>query len=77
MLKKMGVEQTEVRVAEDLVGCDGLIFPGGESTAMALIGEKCGIFPALREWVQRCADWLPKCNNFSSKVLLRGTTVSV
>lgn len=58
MLKKMGVDQTEVRVADDLVGCDGLIFPGGESTAMALIGEKCGIFPALREWVQRCINWL-------------------
>lgn len=57
MLKSMGVATAEVRVAQDLVGCDGLIFPGGESTAMALIGEKCGIFPALRDWVQRCKVW--------------------
>jgi 5'-phosphate synthase pdxT subunit len=53
VLKRMGVWTVEVRLPEDLSTCDGLILPGGESTAMALIGETSGIFPALRTFVQR------------------------
>jgi 5'-phosphate synthase pdxT subunit len=28
------------------------VLPGGESTAISLIGEKNGIFEALKKWVQ-------------------------
>jgi len=54
MVKALGGRVKEVRQPEDFVGeaFDGIILPGGESTAMAIVGEECGIFPVLREWVQ-------------------------
>lgn len=40
ILKKLGVQVSEVRVKNDLNDLDGLIIPGGESTTMnLLIGE--------------------------------------
>ena len=30
---------------------DGIVLPGGESTAISLIGEKNGIFEAIKKWV--------------------------
>jgi pyridoxal 5'-phosphate synthase pdxT subunit len=39
----LGVSAREVRTARDLEGCDGLVLPGGESTAMALIAERLGM----------------------------------
>ena len=33
-------------------GCDGIILPGGESTAMAIIAEKWDLFTPLRNWVK-------------------------
>ena len=54
MLKRIpGVQTSEVRLPSDLEGLDGLIFPGGESTSMAIVGESTGIFPALKEWTAR------------------------
>ncbi|KAJ3331503.1 hypothetical protein HDU76_003008 [Blyttiomyces sp. JEL0837] len=41
----------EVRKVEQLAELDGLIFPGGESTTMALIAEKEGLLIPLREFV--------------------------
>ncbi len=39
MLRRLGVEATEVRKPEGLVGLDGLVIPGGESTTfMRLMG---------------------------------------
>ena len=29
-----------------------IIFSLQESTAMAIVGEECGLFPALKDWVQ-------------------------
>jgi 5'-phosphate synthase pdxT subunit len=52
VLQKLGVEVREIRRPEEMDGLDGLILPGGESTAMALIGEKWGIFPALQAWIR-------------------------
>jgi len=44
---------TQVRLPEDLEkDLDGLIIPGGESTAMAIVGERHGIFPKLKAFVQ-------------------------
>lgn len=40
ILRRLGVQTTEVRVTDDLKGLDGLLIPGGESTTMnLLIGE--------------------------------------
>lgn len=30
-----------------------LIYSGGESTCMAIVGEEYGIFPKLKDWVQQ------------------------
>lgn len=41
----------KVRIVDELQGLDGVVLPGGESTAISLIGEKNGIFEALKKWV--------------------------
>lgn len=41
----------EIKLPEHMVGVDGMILPGGESTAMAIIGERWGLFGLLRKWV--------------------------
>ncbi|MEZ4660785.1 MAG: pyridoxal 5'-phosphate synthase glutaminase subunit PdxT [Caldilineaceae bacterium] len=52
MLRRLGVQAVEVRKPEQLVGLDGLIIPGGESTSMGLIAERWGLVEPLRQWVQ-------------------------
>ncbi|KAG5181717.1 class I glutamine amidotransferase-like protein [Tribonema minus] len=51
LLRSLGAKVTEVRLPGDFAGLDAIVLPGGESTAMALIGERWGVFPQLREWV--------------------------
>ena len=45
------IHTKQIKLPDDLLGIHGIILPGGESTAMAIIGEKWGLFPALRKWV--------------------------
>lgn len=49
----------EVRTAEQLEQCDALVLPGGESTAISLIAERCGLLEPLRTFVkiQRKPVW--------------------
>mmetsp|Transcript_28931 Transcript_28931/g.39745 ORF Transcript_28931/g.39745 Transcript_28931/m.39745 type:complete len:246 (-) Transcript_28931:152-889(-) len=47
----VGATSKEIRNPVDMENVDGIILPGGESTAMAIVGEKCGLFPALKDWV--------------------------
>lgn len=51
VLKRIGANAVEVRTTQDLVQCDGLIIPGGESTTMAHIADKSGMLEALRTFV--------------------------
>lgn len=44
--QRLGVPCREVRTVADLEGCVGLVIPGGESTAMGLIAERCGVVRA-------------------------------
>jgi 5'-phosphate synthase pdxT subunit len=48
MLRRLGAEVSEVRLPKDLDGLDGLVMPGGESTAIALGLESAGLGPAIR-----------------------------
>ena len=48
VLHKLGAATREIRVKDQIAGVDGLVFPGGESTAMAIMTEGDGLFPALR-----------------------------
>jgi 5'-phosphate synthase pdxT subunit len=42
----------EVRTPDELGQCDGLIIPGGESTAISLVAARSGMLEPLREFVK-------------------------
>jgi pyridoxal 5'-phosphate synthase pdxT subunit len=48
MLRRLGAEVVEVRKAEQLAGLDGLVIPGGESTAITRLMRLYGIEDAIR-----------------------------
>jgi 5'-phosphate synthase pdxT subunit len=48
LLRRLGAEAREVRLPADLDGLDGLVIPGGESTAITLGIESAGLEPAIR-----------------------------
>jgi 5'-phosphate synthase pdxT subunit len=48
VLRRLGAKVSEVRAPEDLDGLDGLVMPGGESTAIVLGLESAGLEPAIR-----------------------------
>jgi pyridoxal 5'-phosphate synthase pdxT subunit len=49
-LEKLGVEAVEVRLPEQLEGLDGLIIPGGESTAIGKLAVTYGLQDAIRSY---------------------------
>jgi 5'-phosphate synthase pdxT subunit len=52
VLRRLGAEAVEVRLPEQLEGLDGLIVPGGESTAMTRLMRLYGLDEALRSFEQ-------------------------
>ncbi len=50
VLRRLGAEPVEVRLPEQLEGLDGLIVPGGESTAIARLMRLYGLDEALRSF---------------------------
>jgi 5'-phosphate synthase pdxT subunit len=48
MLRRLGVQVVEVRRADQLEGLDGLVIPGGESTAFTRLMRLYGLDEALR-----------------------------
>ncbi|SCA62779.1 Pyridoxal 5'-phosphate synthase subunit PdxT [Chlamydiales bacterium SCGC AG-110-M15] len=50
MMQSLGVHCVEVRTAEELNECDGLIIPGGESTTMAKLLSKGDLWDPLRQF---------------------------
>lgn len=48
VLRRLGAEPVEVRLPEQLEGLDGLIIPGGESTAITRLIRLYGLDEALR-----------------------------
>jgi 5'-phosphate synthase pdxT subunit len=49
-LRKLGAEVVEVRLPEELDGLDGLVIPGGESTAIMRLAELYGLDEAIRSY---------------------------
>lgn len=47
-----GVRAIAVRTPEQLEICQGLVIPGGESTAIALGAERGGLLEPMRRWVR-------------------------
>jgi 5'-phosphate synthase pdxT subunit len=50
VLRRLGAEAVEVRLPEHLDGLDGLIIPGGESTAIGRLMRLYGLDEAVREF---------------------------
>ncbi|HJU36092.1 MAG TPA: pyridoxal 5'-phosphate synthase glutaminase subunit PdxT [Gaiellaceae bacterium] len=50
VLRRLGAEPVEVRLPEQLVGLDGLIIPGGESTAIGRLMRLYDLDEAVREF---------------------------
>jgi len=50
VLRRLGAEPVEVRLPEQLGGLDGLIIPGGESTAIGRLMRLYGLDEAVREF---------------------------
>ena len=50
MLRELGAETVEVRTNEDLLQCDGLVLPGGESTTQLQFLQEEGLYDAIREF---------------------------
>ncbi|MDP9491432.1 MAG: pyridoxal 5'-phosphate synthase glutaminase subunit PdxT, partial [Actinomycetota bacterium] len=48
MLRRLGADPVEVRKPDELGGLDGLVIPGGESTAIARLARIYGLEEALR-----------------------------
>lgn len=57
VLQSLGVEAVEVRLPEHLNGLDGLIIPGGESTAIGKLARTYGFIAPLRQFAQAKAMW--------------------
>jgi pyridoxal 5'-phosphate synthase pdxT subunit len=50
MLRRLGVEAVEVRKPRELVGLDGLVIPGGESTTFMRLMRLYGLDDAIRRF---------------------------
>ena len=48
MLRRLGAEPVEIRKPEELAGLDGLVVPGGESTAFMRLMKLYGLDEAIR-----------------------------
>jgi len=57
MLRQIGVEAVEVRLAEQLEDLDGLIIPGGESTTIGKLAHDFKLIEPLRRFGREKAIW--------------------
>src|SRR5258708_34172707 len=58
-LRRLGAEPVEVRLPEQLEGLDGLIVPGGASTAMTRLMRLYGLDAALQRFEARIFGTCP------------------
>jgi 5'-phosphate synthase pdxT subunit len=52
VLRRLGADVVEVRLADELEGLDGLVVPGGESTTIASLAEEYGLDDAIRGFTE-------------------------
>lgn len=67
MLELLGVEYRIVKKPEDLIGIDGIIFPGGESTTISKLMHIFGLFIPLQTAI---ANGLPVFGTCAGMILL-------
>jgi 5'-phosphate synthase pdxT subunit len=68
-LRALGAETVEVRLPEQLEGLDGLIIPGGESTAIGKLAAKYGLHDAIGSFA---ASGNPVYGTCAGMILLSG-----
>jgi 5'-phosphate synthase pdxT subunit len=61
MLKRLGVDSSEVRTAADLTGRDALILPGGESSTQLQFLKEEGLFDSIKQFAKRGAGVFGTC----------------
>ncbi|HSS10896.1 MAG TPA: pyridoxal 5'-phosphate synthase glutaminase subunit PdxT, partial [Acidimicrobiales bacterium] len=64
---ELGAHPVEVRQAQDLAGVDGLILPGGESTAISLLLTSSGMYDPIDE---RLRAGMPALGTCAGMILL-------
>src|ERR1700709_833913 len=67
VLGRLGVAALAVRRPEELEACDGLVIPGGESTTMAKLARRFGMFDPLRK---RIASGMPAFGTCAGMIML-------
>jgi len=67
LLERLGVEPPAVKLPKDLVGLDGLIIPGGESTT---IGKLAATYKLMDELKRLGEDGLPMWGTCAGMILL-------
>ena len=71
-LGRLGVSTRLVRLPEDLVGLDGLVIPGGESTTIGRLAERFGLLRPLRAAL---VDGLPTLATCAGMILVGASIV--
>jgi len=61
VLGSLGARTVEVRTPQDLPDLDGLVVPGGESTAVSMAAERAGLVEPLAEFLDRDLPVLGTC----------------
>jgi pyridoxal 5'-phosphate synthase pdxT subunit len=69
-LRELGADAFEVRTQAQLERCDGIVIPGGESTAIRKALQRCELLEPLR---QRIADGLPAFGTCAGMIVLADT----
>ncbi len=57
ILKSLGVETVQVRLPGHLIGLEGLIIPGGESTTIGKLAVQYGLLEPLKKFGQQKPIW--------------------
>ncbi|MGD9185910.1 MAG: pyridoxal 5'-phosphate synthase glutaminase subunit PdxT, partial [Desulfobacterales bacterium] len=57
MLRELGLDALEIRLPKEIQGLDGLIIPGGESTAIGKLMVSYGLMDPVRRFAQNHAVW--------------------
>ncbi len=57
LLESLGAEVVQVRLPEHLIGLDGLIIPGGESTTIGKMAKDFSLLEPLRAFARDHAVW--------------------
>lgn len=67
MLEKLNCRVTEVKKPSDLNGIDGIILPGGESTTIGKLLNRCGLLAPLKREIE---NGLPTWGTCAGMILL-------